>query len=921
MFFHIKDTLRRAKIHALQSPMLLRSILLVGSAIIGSSFASPKDNHNSVSNVAWSTTTKSGINLTVYDDDSYSLGIVNGDTWLISGKHGFHSNGVWYLVQSNTSSTPNSTCTTKTDTDCRGSDITYINSTTSATVCCDACSATPGCGAWTLTGNTENVPWANRCYLKTDCSGAQSYTGHTSGVLLPTTNKLVRISASPTSGSTAALGPFSGYEVNYSGGQTLFTIVFKFYPQVDSITFEHSFPNGANNLNVTSVINTTSSRMLNGEFSASTMPSTAFPVWLPAKTLDAATLGSATWAGRFASSVSSKNGGAAYAVSALCSYGAEGGPIVLWLNKDGTSIGTGDTLVLGPNSNFKGSIMGTSILGEGCAAGFNGYVRNAGAGTQSSILSVFSKNGITDAMHLWGSVLQTQYSTNKMNDPMSSQLTFWTDNGAYYDWYSYEPDITSKGVPQDVLGELFATFRNGTYGSMPLPVKHVMLDAYWMYNSRPDGNCKVNDSFWSLPIPRPSTLSSELGNVGVILYNGPQCASTTYADEWPLVNSLYWNQGWGEGVFSQIAGANSSAFYSSLFSSLSQYKMTGFTQDFLDFHHLLFPAFLEDPNGNDAWQAGQAQSALEAQMPIQYCMAEPADLLNSVRFNAVTNARASDDYGAGSGSSWRIASTSLLLSSIGLRASKDNFWSGSAQTDRGREPSPFLSGVVTALSHGPVGFSDKIFATDPGVLWPTINEIGTLLHASRPATWLDSQWSGSGPLASGDVRSTNSNISGFSYYSVLAVGLQQGVVASSLTQNDLWPLPLSNITYILWQFNNSACFMNGGQSNECISKLGGPVNQAMIPAPPCPDETTWELWNISPTLPNGITLFGEYSKYVAMSPDRFENLVIQDNKVCLDISGGPKEVVSISYMWQNLTIGVSEITLDTNGLSTFCLTS
>jgi hypothetical protein len=100
-------------------------------------------------------------------------------------------------------------------------------------------------------------------------------------------------------------------------------------------------------------------------------------------------------------------------------------------------------------------------------------------------------------------------------------------------------------------------------------------------------------------------------------------------------------------------------------------------------------------------------------------MALPADILASAGYRAVTNARASQDYSAGSDSSWRIGGPSLLLSALGVRASKDNFWTGSGQTDRGREPSPFLSGVVTALSGGPVGFADALLHTDPAVLQPT----------------------------------------------------------------------------------------------------------------------------------------------------------------------------------------------------------
>lgn len=507
--------------------------------------------------------------------------------------------------------------------------------------------------------------------------------------------------------------------------------------------------------------------------------------------------------------------------------------------------------------------------------------------------------------------------THPLTNSLSLFPLFYFQNGAYYDWYAYEPDITSKGVPQDVLTSLFDTFRNGSY-STTLPVKHVMLDAYWMNNLRPDGNCKVNDSFWTLPFPRPEMLSSELGGAGVILYNGPQCAETSYAEDWPLVYSLYWNEGWGSGTLSEIAGVNSSAFYTSLFSKLSTItNLTGFTQDFLDFHHLLFPAFLEDAKGNDAWQSGQAEAALNAHLPVQYCMAEPSDLLNSVRFNAVTNARASQDYGAGSGSSWRIASTSLLLSAIGLRASKDNFWSGSSSTDRGREPSPFLSGVVTALSHGPVGFADKIFEANPNVLLPTINQLGTILHASRPATWLDAQWHGVGPLAQGDVRLTHSVISEFLFYSLLAVELGKGIVSSSLTLNDLYPLPSASLTYAMWQYNNSACFTLNSPASQCITSVGGPFNGNLIPAPPVPDETLWELWSLSPILSNGKIFLGEYKKYVAVSPNRFSNLQVLNSQVCLDIVGAPNEMLTISWI-SNEVVGMKDIVLQKDGTLTSC---
>ena len=56
---------------------------------------------------------------------------------------------------------------------------------------------------------------------------------------------------------------------------------------------------------------------------------------------------------------------------------------------------------------------------------------------------------------------------------------------------------------------------------------------------------------------------------------------------------------------------------------------------------------------------------------------QPSDLLNSLQFDAVTNGRASDDYEGGS--NWDVGGASLLFWAMGMRPSKDNFWSGDGQ--------------------------------------------------------------------------------------------------------------------------------------------------------------------------------------------------------------------------------------------------
>ena len=137
-----------------------------------------------------------------------------------------------------------------------------------------------------------------------------------------------------------------------------------------------------------------------------------------------------------------------------------------------------------------------------------------------------------------------------------------------------------------------------------------------MYNTRSNGNCKVNDTFDPTPFPRAATLAAELGTI-LIIYNGPQCGNTSYAGAWPLVYSVAWDQGWGKGVLSAVAGSAAREHFAALFVQLRALGLSSFTQDFLDFQSLLFPACLENPEGNHAWQGGQAAAALEADVAVQ----------------------------------------------------------------------------------------------------------------------------------------------------------------------------------------------------------------------------------------------------------------------------------------------------------------
>jgi len=313
-------------------------------------------------------------------------------------------------------------------------------------------------------------------------------------------------------------------------------------------------------------------------------------------------------------------------------------------------------------------------------------------------------------------------------------------------------------------------------------------------------------------------------------------------------------------------------------------------------------------------------------------MALPSDFLESLQYPAVTNARASDDYGAG-GNNWMMAGTSLLLSAVGLRASKDNFWSSNKQTDRGRESSPVLQAVVCALSQGPVGFADPLYYTDPAVLWPTMNQDGTLLHPSRPATTVDGQFEERSEWVGSDVRVASSTILSKStsrvlyYYSILVAGSAALTVPNLLTAMDLWPFVPQEYPYWLWQYNNTACSTLGAKAVDCIHKLV-PSHDSIHHLNPTynplqtlsGDAVKWTLWTCVPVFASGYVLLGEIDKYVAISPDRFVTISPTDMGIDIVLRGAAKESVNVAYVNPKGTIMVESIKLDTQGIALAVLT-
>ena len=365
--------------------------------------------------------------LSVFSDDTYSYSLLNS-TLLTSGTSSFYINGQWWLTSP---PSPGGACSRNlTDTDCHGNDLYYFN-TTSVAECCANCSATPSCGAYTFTGETAQQPasaagsppyWANRCYIKSSCAGAQSYPGHTSGTQPPAASSLTRLGAGPLSGTHPTLGSYTGWELRYTAGgasATPLTLSFLYYAASGLLLFNTTLPTGAGGMSLL----TPGGNGGGGEFSASQQPSTQFPAFAVAPAVSYV-----GWQGRFFGSVAGAWGAGA------STGGAEGGPLVLYPTPSSNhSAGAPiPAAVLAPFNHFKSNMLGAPVGGlpqpASLVAGLNSYVTAVPPGYMLSTSLTASEQGITDAMHGWGQLLLQARGTTRQADPASTALTYWTDN-------------------------------------------------------------------------------------------------------------------------------------------------------------------------------------------------------------------------------------------------------------------------------------------------------------------------------------------------------------------------------------------------------------------------------------------------------------------------------------------------------------
>jgi hypothetical protein len=322
-------------------------------------------------------------------------------------------------------------------------------------------------------------------------------------------------------------------------------------------------------------------------------------------------------------------------------------------------------------------------------------------------------------------------------------------------------------------------------------VKSWQLDDWWYHTSIPQGGpysaCVANWSLHKQTFPSGlKNLSRDLGT-SWILYVPFWCPENEHTDNFRWIHS-HQNKSNAELIFSEPHPDDSLRFYRMLFEYGIENGMSSFENDYLDYNFLAMPYLRKTHGAANKWLAGINQAALERSLPVQICMALPSDLMASVQFDSMTNYRASTDYGIDDSSlpifphdaNLNIGASSLLGFALGVRPSKDIFWTQRPDNCRGdplKDPHACgrwgahtnpgsnceLNALVATLSTGPVSIADKAGHTNSTLVQRCVRADGRILQPDKPATSVDSMFTqafingvgdGDGDGVNGDVEAS-----------------------------------------------------------------------------------------------------------------------------------------------------------------------
>lgn len=410
-------------------------------------------------------------------------------------------------------------------------------------------------------------------------------------------------------------------------------------------------------------------------------------------------------------------------------------------------IRTGSSVTLiAPLSNPHEQII---EIGNGAVVwGWHGDLDSAPSGFETTA-RVYRGATADEVFERWGHELLDGPPSwrDTARSPLTSHLSYWTDNGAAY-WYRTEPDRT---IAESVVG-VVDSLRDGD-----VPIRAIELDSWFYPHERsraiaefgyPDDVPPSGLERWE---PRPDAypdaarlddsrdevewLADQLGRPPLILHSRHIAPDSSYVAEGRARGEEWW-VGW---LASMPADP---AFFRRWFDDAARWGATCIEFDWLLLHWFGVDEIRSTPGRSAAWQRALQQHADATDVDLLWCMATPADFVVAAELDRMVAVRTCDDYRFADDPAflWTwFLTVNRLTNALGLWPFKDCFFSHPEPGDDeiGGDVHAELEAALAALSGGPVGIGDRIGRTDREIVMRTCDDDGRIRHVSRPIAMID----------------------------------------------------------------------------------------------------------------------------------------------------------------------------------------
>jgi hypothetical protein len=357
----------------------------------------------------------------------------------------------------------------------------------------------------------------------------------------------------------------------------------------------------------------------------------------------------------------------------------------------------------------------------------------------STTVAIVHGHSARDVLERWGAVVRGDRTRRPAaTNPVTSHLSYWTDNGAAY-WYRTEPGRTIATSVAETVGAL---------RDDGVPVRAVELDS-WCYQHEvprpiahigypeevpPSGALRWEprpDAFDPPPAGRDAieAFADRLGRPPLVIHARHVSPRSPYVAE-----GAWW-------VDEQAAHPMDPTFFRRWFDDARRWGVCAVEQDWMLMYWFGVRALRAAPGRAAAWQRALDSLADESGIDLIWCMATPADLVLAAELDHVVAVRTCDDYRFATDPAflwtWYLT-VNRLAAPLGLRAFKDCFFTARAGADAiDGDDHAELEALLACMAAGPVGIGDRIGRTDRDVVMRTCDDDGRIRHVDHPVGMID----------------------------------------------------------------------------------------------------------------------------------------------------------------------------------------